>query len=150
VIRHRVCKLPLNAISHRHSHNEHVPIEISEGFDNAYIGKLVDPKDVSALSAFQEWSIYLFVDVLQRSVGMLAVANTMAPHTSLAGIFLAFDQHLDVPADVVAIREWVARRSTVHGCSTTKYVDIETPSRCNTFFDCGQPQNDCRVETSSR
>jgi hypothetical protein len=37
---------------------------------------------------------YLFIDVLQRSVGVLAVANTMTPHTCLASVLLAFDQHL--------------------------------------------------------
>jgi len=37
---------------------------------------------------------YLFVDVLQRSISVLAVADTMAPHAGLASILLAFDQHL--------------------------------------------------------
>lgn len=37
----------------------------------------------------------LFIDVLQWPIGVLAVANTMASHTCLAGILLALDQHLD-------------------------------------------------------
>lgn len=36
---------------------------------------------------------YLFIDVLQRPIGMLAIANTVASYTSLAGIFFAFNQH---------------------------------------------------------
>lgn len=35
----------------------------------------------------------LFIDVLERSVGMLTIAHTMTSHTSLAGVLFAFDQH---------------------------------------------------------
>jgi hypothetical protein len=39
---------------------------------------------------------YLFIDVLQRPIRVLAVANTMSPHTCLTGILFALDQHLDL------------------------------------------------------
>lgn len=38
----------------------------------------------------------LLVDVLQRSIRMLAVANPMTSHTCLTGILFALDQHLGV------------------------------------------------------
>jgi len=37
----------------------------------------------------------LLIDVLERSIGMLTIAHTMASNAGLAGKFLAFDQHLD-------------------------------------------------------
>jgi hypothetical protein len=37
---------------------------------------------------------YLFVDVLQWSIGVLAIANTMTSHTRLAGVLFALDQHV--------------------------------------------------------
>jgi len=36
----------------------------------------------------------LFVDVLQWSIGVLAIAYTMASHTRLAGVLFALDQHV--------------------------------------------------------
>jgi len=47
----------------------------------------------STVSALRDWPT-LFIDVLEWSIGMLAVANTMASHACLAGILFAFDQHL--------------------------------------------------------
>lgn len=35
----------------------------------------------------------LLVDMLQWSIRMLAVADTMTPHTCITGILLALDQH---------------------------------------------------------
>lgn len=64
---------------------------------------------------------YLFVDVLQRSVGMLAVAHSVSSHTGLAGIFLAFDQHLGE-------EEWVvggARREVTVGHGGVEIVKID-------------------------
>ena len=37
--------------------------------------------------------LYFFVDVLQRTIRMLAIANTVSAHARLAGPFLALDQH---------------------------------------------------------
>jgi hypothetical protein len=57
--------------------------------------------------------------VLQWPIGVLAVANTMSPHTCLAGILFALDQHLDstrLEGDVGENGEQVARcRTTVNG-----------------------------------
>jgi hypothetical protein len=36
---------------------------------------------------------YLLIDVLQGPIGVLTVANTMAPYTCLTGILFALDQH---------------------------------------------------------
>ena len=36
---------------------------------------------------------YLFIDVLQWSVRMLAIADSVATHACLTGIFFSFDQH---------------------------------------------------------
>lgn len=36
----------------------------------------------------------LFVNVLQRPIRVLAIANTMASHAGLACPFLSFDQHV--------------------------------------------------------
>jgi hypothetical protein len=44
---------------------------------------------------------YLFVDMLQRPVRMLAIANTMAPHTCLTGILFTLDQHFGSSTEVV-------------------------------------------------
>jgi hypothetical protein len=55
----------------------------------------------------------LLVDMLQRSVGVLAIADSMTPYTGLTGIFFAFDQHLVLGIDVVENRKWVACRPRV-------------------------------------
>lgn len=67
-------------------------------FDSGCTVKLVDPVRnlISMRLSVVAREPYLFVDVLQRSVGMLAVTNTMTSHTCLTGIFFALDQHLDV------------------------------------------------------
>jgi hypothetical protein len=39
--------------------------------------------------------MYLFIDVLEWSVRMLAVADSVASHACLAGVFFSFDQHFE-------------------------------------------------------
>jgi hypothetical protein len=54
---------------------------------------------------------YLFIDVLQRPVGVLAIAHSMAPHTCLTGILFSFDQHfysLFFSLMSARIEKWVA------------------------------------------
>jgi hypothetical protein len=55
----------------------------------------------------------LLIDVLERSIGMLTIAHTMASNAGLAGKFLAFDQHLDggVGLDVVEDSGGAGRQS---------------------------------------
>ena len=43
------------------------------------------------MESFQD--AYFFIDMLERSVGMLTIANTMTSHACLAGVLFAFDQH---------------------------------------------------------
>jgi hypothetical protein len=38
---------------------------------------------------------YLFIDVLQRPIRVLAVADPMAAHASLTGVLLSFNQHVE-------------------------------------------------------
>jgi hypothetical protein len=54
--------------------------------------RLAECSTVSAL----RYGTTLFIDVLQRPIRVLAVANTMSPHTCLTGILFALDQHLDL------------------------------------------------------
>jgi hypothetical protein len=83
--------------SRRHSHSGHEQIETCGGFDSEYTVILDGPVKVSEQVATEKRGLsYLFIDVLQRSIGVLTVANTMAPHTCLAGILFALDQHLDL------------------------------------------------------
>lgn len=69
--------------------------------------------------------IYLLVDVLKRSISVLAIANPMASHARLAGVLLALDQHrgrFEEEEEIVEIeieklmapgdRKWSARRTT--------------------------------------
>lgn len=48
----------------------------------------------STMSTLRDWTT-LLVDMLQRSISMLAIADSMSSHTCLAGILFAFDQHPD-------------------------------------------------------
>ena len=58
---------------------------------------------------------YLLIDVLQRSIRVLAVADPMTAHACLAGVLLAFNQHVEI--ELLAQRSpksgW--RRTTVGG-----------------------------------
>ena len=74
---------------------------------------------------------------------MLAVANPMTPHTSLAGILFAFDQHLEPESGVEegedegrARRGWRRTTKGSNGLTTRRYV---APSRCKNFC-CWQSQ----------
>ena len=64
--------------------------------DDVGIVRLADPvkKKLGYCDLILEYKVYLLVDMLQRSIGMLTVANTMASHAGLTGILLAFDQHV--------------------------------------------------------
>jgi hypothetical protein len=65
--------------------------------DDVGIVRLADPvkKKLGYCDLTLEYKVYLLVDVLQRSIEVLTVADTMASHTSLTGVLLAFDQHRD-------------------------------------------------------
>ena len=71
--------------------------------------------------------MYLFVNMLQRSVRVLAVADPMTSHARLTGVLFTFDQHLVIEFDVVDDREWVACRTTAGGRMTARKK--EAPSR---------------------
>jgi hypothetical protein len=82
----------------RRNHNGRAQSGTYAESDSGCTVRLVDPVRIfisMRLSVVARES-YLFVDVLQRSVGMLAVTNTMTSHTCLTGIFFALDQHLYV------------------------------------------------------
>lgn len=84
--------------------------------------------------------------MLQRSVRVLAVADSMTPHTGLAGVLFAFDQHLVLESDGVEDREWVAL-SNDRGWSNDCQKRISTLKMKG--VDCEQSP-DCRVDSSSR
>jgi hypothetical protein len=69
---------------------------------------------------------YLLIDVLQRSIRMLAVADPMAAHTCLAGVLLAFNQHVEI--ELLALRSsrgwW---RRTTAGGSKRAAEEINAP-----------------------
>jgi hypothetical protein len=91
-------KLPWNVPFRRHSRNGHGQTETCEEFDSECTVILGDPvqQSVSKGARNKKEETCLFIDVLQRPIGVLTVANTMAPHTCLAGILFALDQHLDL------------------------------------------------------
>ena len=82
----------------RHSRNGHAQSETCAESGSGCTVTLVDPvrKNLAKGLEAQGKKTHLFVDVLQWSVGMLAVTDTMTSHTCLAGIFFALDQHLGV------------------------------------------------------
>jgi len=47
-----------------------------------------------AVGTLRHWTS-LFIDVLEWSVRMLAVADSVASHACLAGVFFSFDQHFE-------------------------------------------------------
>ena len=54
------------------------------------------------------FATYLLIDMLQRPVRVLAVADAVAAHTGLAGVLLSFDQHVEdgfAPARAVGVVE---------------------------------------------
>ena len=65
--------------------------------DDVGIVRLADPvkKKLGYCDLILEYKVYLLVDMLQRSIEVLTVTNTIASHTSLTGVLLAFDQHHD-------------------------------------------------------
>lgn len=67
---------------------------------------------------------------------MLAVTNSVASHTGLTGILLAFDQHLVNESGVVEDRKWVVACRTTEGGRKT--AQKEAPSRCRDSSNCKQ------------
>jgi hypothetical protein len=85
-------------LSRRHSRIERVRSGICVEFDSGCTVRLVDPVEESLVDGWGGLTgrTYLFVDMLQWSVGMLAVTNTMTSYTCLTSILFALDQHLGV------------------------------------------------------
>lgn len=98
---YRMDKLPSHAPCRCRSHNGREQSGTYAMFYNACIVRLDDPgkEKLAIVFCIAIW-VYLFVDMLQGSVCVLTVANTMASHTRLAGILFAFDQHLGYWSDV--------------------------------------------------
>lgn len=88
----------------RRSRNGHGLTEICVEFDSERIVRLDDPAGnwIKTLPLTADRMAYLLIDVLQWPVSMLAVADSMAPHTCLAGILFSFDQHLSRLVSYVA------------------------------------------------
>jgi len=83
---------PLYVPSHR-SHTEREQSEIYVVFDNGYTAKRVVPEENQQKSPGRQASTNLLVYVLKRPISMLTVADPVAPHARLAGVFFSFDQH---------------------------------------------------------
>ena len=85
------------SVPSHHTHNGHVPTYSFEGFGNGYIVKQGGPevrhqhRSHTRLKQNLNYCTYLFIDVLQRPVGMLTIAHAVASYTGLACVFLSLD-----------------------------------------------------------
>jgi hypothetical protein len=92
------------------------------------------------------FATYLLVDMLQRPVRVLAVADAVAAHTSLAGVLLSLDQHVEdgfARARAVGVVEEGWRRTTVEG---SKRAARERNTRKMEGIGCERPVNGRRVD----
>lgn len=90
------------------------------------------------MGALGDWAT-LLVDMLQRSVRMLAVAYTMASHAGLASPLLAFDQHRDLTTDSSgSVVRWTSGGATTALTNQRSTQGNKEPS-VGRIFDCEQP-----------